>query len=108
MTLALDLDTKQQNELKTILLEQNKKRATKIAELKDKKKQGVKLSANEKFEMKSKMLDEKIEHKARMKKILKPEQFQKWEQHQENRTKKMNQKRKNNKEKRKVTQKTEE
>jgi hypothetical protein len=108
MTLALDLDTKQQNELKTILLEQNKKRATKIAELKDKKKQGVKLSANEKFEMKSKMLDEKIEHKARMKKILKPEQFQKWEQHQENRTKKMNQKRKKNKEKRKVTQKTEE
>ena len=108
MTLALDLDTKQQNELKTILLEQNKKRATKIAELKDKKKQGVKLSANEKFEMKSKMLDEKIEHKARIKKILKPEQFQKWEQHQENRTKKMNQKRKNNKEKRKVTQKTEE
>ena len=108
MTLALDLDTKQQNELKTILLEKNKKRATKIAELKDKKKQGVKLSANEKFEMKSKMLDEKIEHKARMKKILKPEQFQKWEHHQENRTKKMNQKRKNNKEKRKVTQKTEE
>ena len=108
MTLALDLDTKQQNELKTILLEQNKKRATKIAELKDKKKQGVKLSANEKFEMKSKMLDEKIEHKARMKKILKPEQFQKWKHHQENRTKKMNQKRKNNKEKRKVTQKTEE
>ena len=52
--------------------------------------------------------DEKIEHKARMKKILKPEQFQKWEQHQENRTKKVNQKRKNNKEKRKVTQKTEE
>ena len=108
MTLDLDLDTKQQNELKTILLEQNKKRATKIAELKDKKKQGVKLSADEKFALKNKMLDEKIEHKARMKKILKPEQFQKWEQHQENRTKKINQKRKNNKEKRKVTQKTEE
>jgi protein CpxP len=94
MTLALDLDTKQQNELKTILLEQNKKRATKIAELKDKKKQGEKLSAEEKFALKSKMLDEKIEHKAQMKKILKPEQFQKWEQHRENRTKKMIQKRK--------------
>lgn len=101
MTLDLDLDTKQQNEIKTILLEQNKKRATKIAELKDKKKQGVKLSANEKFEMKSKMLDDKIEHKARIKKILTPEQFIKWEQHQENRIKKM-------KQKRKVTQKTEE
>ncbi|WP_396137805.1 Spy/CpxP family protein refolding chaperone [Flavobacterium sp.] len=87
MTLDLDLDTKQQNELKTILLEQNKKRATKIAELKDKKKQGVKLSVDEKFDLKSKMLDDKIEHKARMKKILKPEQFQKWEKHQENRKK---------------------
>ena len=53
MTLDLDLDANQQNELKTILLEQNKKRATKIAELKDKKKQGVKLSADEKFKMKS-------------------------------------------------------
>ena len=82
MTLDLDLDTKQQNEIKTILLEQNKKRATKIAELKDKKKQGVKLSADEKFEMKSKILDEKIEHKAQMKKILKPEQIQKCEKHQ--------------------------
>ena len=108
MTLDLDLDANQQNELKTILLEQNKKRATKIAELKDKKKQGEKLSADEKFALKNKMLDEKIEHKARMKKILKPEQFQKWEQHQENRTKNLNQKRKNSKEKRKATQKIEE
>jgi hypothetical protein len=108
MTLDLDLDTKQQNEIKTILLEQNKKRATKIAVLKDKKKQRVKLSADEKFEMKSKMLDDKIEHKAQLKKILKPEQFQKWEQNQENRTKNLNQKRKNSKEKRKATQKTEE
>ena len=108
MTLDLDLDTKQQNEIKNILLEQNKKRVTKIAELKDKKKQGVKLSTDEKFEMKSEILDEKIEHKSQMKKILKPQQFQKWEQNQENRTKNLNQKRKNRKEKRKVTQKIEE
>jgi hypothetical protein len=107
MTLALDLDTKQQNELKTILLEQNKKRATKIAELKDKKKQGVKLSVDEKFDLKSKMLDDKIEHKARMKKILKPEQFQKWEKHQENR-KKMTKKSQNRKDKRKASSKVEE
>jgi hypothetical protein len=107
MTLDLDLDTKQQNELKTILLEQNKKRATKIAELKDKKKQGVKLSVDEKFDLKSKMLDDKIEHKARMKKILKPEQFQKWEKHQENR-KKMTKKSQNRKDKRKASSKVEE
>ena len=108
MTLDLDLDTKQQNEIKNILLEQNKKRITKIAELKDKKKQGVKLSTDEKFEMKSEILDEKIEHKSQMKKILKPEQFQKWEQHQENRKEKMIKKSQNRKEKRKVTQKIEE
>jgi protein CpxP len=108
MTLDLDLDTKQQNEIKTILLEQNKKRATKIAELKDKKKQGVKLSADEKFDLKNNMLDEKIEHKARMKKILKPEQFQKWEQHQENRKEKMSKKSQNRKDKRKATQKIQE
>ena len=101
MTLDLDLDTKQQNEIKTILLEQNKKREAKKIEMKAKKEKGTKLSSNEKFAMKTKMLDEKIEQKAQMKKILKPEQFQKWEQHQENRTKKM-------KQKRKVAQKTEE
>ena len=89
MTFDLDLDTKQQNELKTILLEQNKKRATKIAELKDKKKQGVKLSANEKFEMKSKMLDDQIELKAKMKKILTPDQMKKWEAKQEERKEKV-------------------
>jgi hypothetical protein len=101
MTLDLDLDTKQQNEIKSILLEQNKKREAKKIEMKAKKEKGTKLSSNEKFAMKTKMLDEKIEQKAQMKKILKPEQFQKWEQHQENRTKKM-------KQKRKVAQKTEE
>jgi hypothetical protein len=108
MTLDLDLDANQQNEIKTILLEQNQKKAAKIAELKDKKKQGIKLSADEKFDLKNNMLDEKIEHKAQLKKILKPEQFQKWEQNQINRTKNLNQKRKNSKEKRKVTQKIEE
>ena len=108
MTLDLDLDTKQQNEIKSILLEQNKKRAAKIAELKDKKKQGVKLSADEKFDLKNNMLDEKIEHKARMKKILKPEKFQKWEQHQENRKEKMSKKSQNRKDKRKETQKIQE
>jgi hypothetical protein len=101
MTLDLDLDANQQNEIKTILLEQNKKRATKLAELKDKRKQGVKLSADEKFDLKNNMLDEKIEHKAQMKKILKPEQFQKWEEHQENRKERMSKKSQINKEKRK-------
>lgn len=101
MTLELDLDANQQKELRTILLENTKKREAKKMALKEKMSKGQKPTSDEKFEMKSKMLDDKIEHKARIKKILTPEQFIKWEQHQENRIKKM-------KQKRKVTQKTEE
>ena len=108
MTLELDLDANQQKELRTILLENTKKREAKKMALKEKMAKGQKPTSDERFEMKSKMLDDKIEHKAQLKKILKPEQFQKWEQNQENRTKNLNQKRKNSKEKRKATQKIEE
>lgn len=87
MTLELDLDEKQQKEIKTILLEQAKKREAKMAEMKAKREKGKKPSADEKFEMKNKMLDNQIENKAQMKKILKPEQFAKWEEKQSDRKK---------------------
>ena len=87
MTLDLDLDAKQQKEIKTILLEQAKKREAKMAEMKAKREKGKKPSADEKFEMKNKMLDNQIENKAQMKKILKPEQFAKWEEKQSDRKK---------------------
>ena len=80
MTLDLDLDSKQQAELKTILLEQTKKRESKMAEMKARKEKGEKPTADERFEMKNEMLDNQIEMKAKMKKILKPEQFKKWEE----------------------------
>ncbi|MBP6039543.1 MAG: hypothetical protein KA523_05020 [Flavobacterium sp.] len=108
MTLDLDLDANQQKEIRKILLENAKKREAKKMALKEKMAKGQKPTSDERFEMKSKMLDDKIKHKAQLKKILKPEQFQKWEQNQENRTKNLNQKRKNSKEKRKATQKIEE
>lgn len=95
MTLELDLDTNQQKEIRTILLENAKKREAKKMALKEKMAKGQKPTTDEKFEMKSKILDDKIEHKARMKKILKPEQFLKWEQHQENRKEKMSKKNQN-------------
>jgi hypothetical protein len=104
MTLELDLDAKQQKELKAILLEQAQKREGKIAEIKAKREKGEKLSADERFEMKNKMLDNQIEHKAQMKKILKPEQFKKWEQNLENRKEKMSEKRENGRKKRKSSQ----
>ena len=73
MTLDLDLDAKQQKEVKAILLEQAQKRQIKMAEMKAKREKGEKPSADEKFAKKNNMLDNQIEHKAQMKKILKPE-----------------------------------
>ena len=108
MTLELDLDLKQQKELKVILLENAKKRIEKITEMREKKKKGVKLSAEEKFEMKSKMLENKIENKVQMKKILRPEQYEKWEQYLKNKKQKKNRKIGANNKKRKVAQKSEE
>ena len=108
MTLDLDLDAKQQKEIKTILLEQAKKREAKMAEMKAKREKGEKPSADEKFAMKNEMLDNQIEHKAQMKKILKPEQFQKWEQNLENRREKMSERKEKGKEKRKASQQKEE
>lgn len=104
MTLELDLDAKQQKEVKAILLEQAQKRQAKMAEMKTKREKGEKLSADEKFDMKNKMLDNQIEHKAQMKKILKPEQLQKWEQNLENRKEKMSERKERGKEKRKAFQ----
>jgi protein CpxP len=104
MTLELDLDAKQQKELKAILLEQAQKREGKIAEIKAKREKGEKLSADEKFELKNRMLDNQIENKSQMKKILKPEQFKKWEQNLENRKEKMSEKRENGRKKRKSSQ----
>ena len=49
--------------------------------------------------MKNVMLDNQIEHKAQMKKILKPEQFQKWEQNLENRREKISERKEKGKEK---------
>ena len=100
MTLDLDLDAKQQKEIKTILLEQAKKREAKMAEMKAKREKGEKPSADEKFEMKNKMLDNQIEHKAQMKKILKPEQFAKWEEKQSDRKKNQSERVQNRMEKR--------
>ena len=85
MTLDLDLDAQQQKEVKTIFLEQAKKREAKMAEMKAKREKGEKPTADERFAMKNEMLDNQIAMKARMKKILKPEQFTKWEEKQADR-----------------------
>jgi periplasmic protein CpxP/Spy len=77
MTLELDLNASQQKEMSKIIAEQTAKRE---AHLKDRKAKTAKPTSDEIFEMKSKMLDEQIAMKGKMKKILSPEQFKKWDE----------------------------
>lgn len=75
MTLHLDLNDKQQKEVKKLILSQAEIRQEFMAPNKG----GEKLSPNEMFDIKSKLLDEKINTKKEMRSILTEEQFQKWE-----------------------------
>ena len=79
MTLALDLNEKQQNDLQKIFTDRNKKAEQFKSQMKANKEVGKKLTNDEKFAMKNRMLDEKIAMKAEMKKILNPDQYTKWE-----------------------------
>ncbi len=76
MTLELDLNAKQQEQISQIITEQSAKRETMKAE---RKASSEKPTTDERFAMKNKMLDEQIAMKAKMKSILSPEQYTKWE-----------------------------
>lgn len=89
MTLDLDLNAKQQQELKSLYLEEGKKMEGKKKEMIAKREKGEKLNADEKFAMKSNMLDKQIEMKSKLKKILTPEQMSKFEETKKDRPKKM-------------------
>jgi len=90
MTLDLDLNAEQQKALSAIIAEKSIKREAMKAEHRDKTN---KPTADERFAMMNKMLDEQIEMKGKMKKILDPEQFKKWEMRKEDRKGKMHHKR---------------
>ncbi|WP_430400206.1 Spy/CpxP family protein refolding chaperone [Flavobacterium sp.] len=92
MTLDLDLNSKQQQELKTLFLEEGKKMESKKEEMKAKREKKEKLTAEERFELKNKMLDKQIEMKAKMKKILTPEQMSKFEKMKDNKPNRMQKK----------------
>lgn len=79
MTLELDLNASQQEEMSSIISEQSAKREARIAERKEKKETHAKRNAEEHFERKNELLDEQIETKEKLKKILTPEQLKKWE-----------------------------
>lgn len=75
LTLDLDLNAKQQEQVAAIMAEQTAKREAIKAERKAKMEEA---KAN-RFEMKNRMLDEQIEMKNKMKSILSVIQFSKWE-----------------------------
>ena len=79
MTLELDLNAKQQEQMKFIFGEQTAKRENRMKEMKANKDTNSKLSSDTRFARKSQMLDEQIALKAKMKTILSPDQFEKWD-----------------------------
>lgn len=83
MTLDLDLNDKQQKDLKKLLTEQSKKREEAKIKHEAIKAADKKPTNDERFAMRNKMMDEKIAFKAEMKKILNEKQMEKWEERQE-------------------------
>ena len=97
MTTSLNLSDKQQNEIKTLLTEQSKKREAKRNEMKIARESGKKPSDEQKAEMKKRMIDEQLDVKTKMKKILTEEQAKKWEENRKVKGKEMREKRKEGK-----------
>jgi hypothetical protein len=84
MTLALDLNEKQQAEVEKILLEEATTRKAKMEEMKAKKEnaEGKKPSKEDHLKMANERLDHQIEMKKKMKAILNAEQYEKFEKMQ--------------------------
>jgi periplasmic protein CpxP/Spy len=89
MTLQLDLNESQQKEIQKINLENATERKAKMEARKAQKENETmaKPSKEERLKMMNERLDNQIEMKGKMKKILNDEQFAKWEKQQENMTK---------------------
>lgn len=81
MTLRLDLNESQQREIQKMNIENAKARKAHMEARKAKKASGTteKPSKEDRLAKMNKMLDHKIEAKAKMKKILNAEQYAKWE-----------------------------
>ena len=89
LTLELDLNELQQRDIKAFITDKNSKMQAHKSAMKAIKEKGTKPTRDERFAMKSKMLDEQIAAKKRMEKILNPKQLEKWTslkgEHNENR-----------------------
>lgn len=88
LTLALDLTDKQQKDIQKLVLDHELIKQEAHDKMKAGREAGKIPTADERYTMKSKMLDEKIAMKREMKKILTPEQFTKFEMLHKDRTSK--------------------
>jgi protein CpxP len=95
MTLALNLNDKQQKDVQKLIFERSKKMEQARAQRKADREAGKKLTADERFALKNRRLDEQIAMKAEMRKILSAEQFAKWETIQKERQHKITNRHKN-------------
>jgi hypothetical protein len=81
MTLALDLNDAQQKQIQSLNLENAMNRAEKMKEMKAKRESGETKTptSEERYAIKTAMLDHQIAQKEKVKKILNNEQYEKWE-----------------------------
>ena len=89
MTLELGLNESQQKDMSKIIADGSAKRDAAMAERKANKDEGVKPTSDERYQMESKRLDDEIVVKDKVRKILTPDQFKKWEQMKADRKGKM-------------------
>lgn len=81
MTTDLNLDTKQQKEVKAFLFEKADKREAKRAEIQARREAGKpRLSEEEREALKAELQNEKAHDKERLGKILSEDQMKKWDQ----------------------------
>lgn len=79
MTLALNLNEKQQKDVQKLFLDKARKNEQARAQRKADSAAGKKATADDRFAMMNRRLDERIAMKAEIKKVLTAEQFSKWE-----------------------------
>ena len=89
MTAELGLNDKQQKEMSVLIAEQSAKREAAHAQRVANKTNGVKPTADERLKQQSQMLDEKKDMLDKMKQILTPEQYDKWDKMNSERKDKM-------------------
>ncbi len=89
MTLDLNLNPSQQKEMAKVISDQSAKREVALATRQANREKQEKMSAEERYKLKNQMLDARIALKERMRNILTPEQFLKWETKEEHRRSKM-------------------